>query len=63
MDDHRSSYWTMKVTVDEFLDKFHGVMSGLDREDERRNLFTLEDSPASLMEYPQFEGKDSQCYF
>ena len=41
MDDHGSSYWKMKKNFDEFLDKFHGVMSELDREDERRSLFTL----------------------
>ena len=38
-------------------------MIELKREDKSRNLFTLEERPASLMEYPKFGGKDWQCYF
>ncbi len=38
-------------------------MIELKREDRSRNLFTLEERPASLMDYPSFGGKDWQCYF
>ena len=63
MDDPQSSYRKMKKEVENFNDKFEEVLAELDGEDKKQNLFTLEDGPASIIEFPQFGGKDSQCYF
>ena len=38
-------------------------MAELEEQDQKRNLFTLEDRPASLMDYPSLAGKDQECYF
>ena len=63
MDDPQSDYRKMKKQIENFSDKFDERVAELEREDEKRNLYTLEDRPASLMDYPQFGGKDSQYYF
>ena len=63
MVDPGSNYKKLEKEVEEFTDKFGDILIELASEDKRRNLLTLEDRPASLMDYPIFGGKDSQCYF
>ena len=63
MDDPSSNYRKLEKEMEEFTDKFDDILIELASEDKRRNLLTLEDRPASLMDYPTFGGKDSQCYF
>ena len=58
-----SVFKNLESEIEEFDEKFEDVMIELRREDKSRNLFTLEERPASLMEYPLFGGKDWQCYF
>ena len=53
----------MKTEVENFNSDFIGAIDNLKEEDRDRNLGTLEKTPTSLMEYPQFGGLDSQCYF
>ena len=53
----------LEKEIERFDKKFEMVMAELEEQDQMRNLFTLDDKPASLMDYPSFAGKDQQCYF
>ena len=58
-----SDFKKLEKEVEKFDKKFEEVMAEIEEQDQKRNLFTLEDRPASLMDYPSFAGKDKECYF
>ena len=63
VNDPSSDFKKLEKEVEKFAKKFETVMAELEEQDQERNLFTLEERPASLMDYPRFSGKDKQCYF
>ena len=58
-----SVFKKLEKEIEKFDKKFEEVIAELEEQDQKRNLFTLEDRPASLMDYPSFAGKDQECYF
>ena len=57
-----SVFKKLEKEIERFDKKFEEVIAELEEQDQKRNLFTLEDKPASLMDYPSFGGKDQECY-
>jgi len=58
-----SEFKKMEKEMKAFDETFVDTIYLIKEEDSKRNLFTLEERPTSLMEYPHFGGKDTQCYF
>ena len=63
MDDPDSVFKKLEKRVERFESTFEGAVGEIEEQDEIRNLVTLEERPASLMDYPAFGGKDHQCLF
>jgi hypothetical protein len=59
----RSRYLTVKTWVEETKDEVQDAIQTVEAEDQARGLYTLHTAITLLLEYPQFSGKDSQCYF
>ena len=59
----RSRYLTVNTWVEETKDEVQDAIQTVEAEDQARGLYTLQTAITLLLEYPQFSGKDSQCYF
>ena len=58
-----SRYLTVKAWVEDKKQEVMEAMQIVEAEDRARGLYSLQTTPTSLLEYPNFSGKDSQCFF
>ena len=58
-----SWYNEVKQSVEETKDEVTAAIQIVEAENRGRGLYTLQVAPTSLLEYPKFAGRDSQCYF
>ena len=58
-----SRYLTVKAWVEDAKQEVMEAMQIVEAEDRARGLYSLQTTPTSLLEYPNFSGKDSQCFF
>ena len=56
-------YNEVKTLVEETKDEVTAAMQIVEAKDRGRGLYTLQDAPNSLLEYPKFQGRDSRGYF
>ena len=59
----RSRYNEVRQLVDGTKEHVTSAMQTVEAEDRARGLYSLQVAPASLLEYPKFSGRDSECYF
>jgi hypothetical protein len=58
-----SRYNEVRQLVESTKEHVTSAMQTVETEERARGLYTLQVTPASLLEYPKFSGRDSQCYF
>ena len=63
LEDPTSEYTEVAESVGNVEEKVRRAIKEMDIANEKRRLYSLEDRPTSLMEYPKFSGKDSQCFY
>ena len=63
LEDPTSMYTEVANSVGNVEEKVRVAIKEMDIENENRRLYSLEDRPTSLMEYPKFSGKDTQCFY
>ena len=58
-----SDYQRLEKEVKAFEKDLIKAIGEIKNQDEEKNLGSLEKAPTSLMDYPQFAGLESQCFF
>ena len=61
--DAETEYSQVRRLVGRAAERVEETRKDVEHEDEERKLYSLQDRPVSLMEYPKFNGKDTQCFY
>ena len=62
LEDEDSDYSQLKEHVELAKASLEETVKSVEKEDARRNLYTLEKVSGSHIEYPKFSGKSSECF-